>query len=75
MWFTTTTSNEAQLAHGTEDRRVDVDHAYRLKAMLDLHQVPVEWDLMQKTGHDFRTRDDAIRYYVRLRRFLAAHLQ
>ena len=63
------------LAHGIDDRRVDVDHAYRLKAMLDLHEIPVRWELMRNTGHDFPTRDDAIRYYVRLRRFLADHLQ
>jgi dipeptidyl aminopeptidase/acylaminoacyl peptidase len=63
------------LAHGIDDRRVDVDHAYRLKAMLDLHEAPVTWELMENTGHDFPTRDDAIRYYVHLRRFLADHLQ
>jgi dipeptidyl aminopeptidase/acylaminoacyl peptidase len=63
------------LAHGIDDRRVDVDHAYRLKAMLDLHETPVRWELMQDTGHEFPTRDDAIRYYVNLRRFLADHLQ
>jgi len=63
------------LAHGIDDRRVDVDHAYRLKAMLDLYGVPVIWELMEDTSHDFSTRDDAIRYYVHLRRFLAEHLQ
>lgn len=63
------------LAHGIDDRRVDVDHAYRLKAMLDLHEVPVNWELMENTGHGFPTRDAEIRYYVRLRRFLAEHLK
>jgi dienelactone hydrolase len=63
------------LAHGIDDRRVDVDHAYRLKAMLDLHEAPVLWELMKDTGHGFPTRDDEIRYQVHLRRFLADHLQ
>jgi dipeptidyl aminopeptidase/acylaminoacyl peptidase len=39
------------IVHGTEDRRVDVEHAYRLKAMLEAHGKTYSWHLMQGVGH------------------------
>jgi dipeptidyl aminopeptidase/acylaminoacyl peptidase len=63
------------LAHGLQDQRVDVDHAYRMKAMLELHGIPLRWDLMEDSGHGFPSNEAAIRYYVDLREFLAEHLR
>ena len=39
------------IVHGTEDRRVDVEHAYRLKAMLEAHGKRYSWHLMKGAGH------------------------
>lgn len=61
------------IAHGTEDRRVDVEHAYRMKAMLEAHGKQVEWFLLEKAGHS-PTRKQYARYIGRLRDFLRRHL-
>jgi len=63
------------LAHGAQDRRVDVDHAYRMKAMLELHDIPLRWELMEDYGHGFPSTEDEKNYYVDLREFLAEHLR
>ena len=63
------------LAHGVQDGRVDVDHAHRMKAMLELHEVPLRWELMEDFGHGFPSTDDEKRYYLDLRDFLADHLR
>jgi dipeptidyl aminopeptidase/acylaminoacyl peptidase len=34
-----------------DDRRVDVEHAYRLKAMLEAHGKPYSWLLLKGAGH------------------------
>lgn len=63
------------IAHGAHDRRVNVDHSYRLRAMLDLYGIPYRWRLLKESGHDFANQDAALRYYIELRRFLAEHLK
>jgi dipeptidyl aminopeptidase/acylaminoacyl peptidase len=63
------------IAHGAHDRRVDVDHAYRLRAMLDLYGIRYRWKLLKDSGHGFANQDAAMRYYIELRRFLAEHLK
>jgi len=39
------------IVHGSEDRRVDVEHAYRLKAMLEANGKRYSWSLMEGVGH------------------------
>jgi dipeptidyl aminopeptidase/acylaminoacyl peptidase len=39
------------IVHGTEDRRVDVEHAYRLKTALEAHGKPYSWYLLRGAGH------------------------
>ncbi len=39
------------IVHGTEDWRVDVEHAYRLKTMLEAHGKPYSWLLLKGAGH------------------------
>ncbi len=41
------------LLYGTEDRRVDPDHAFRLMAMLDLYRRPYAHHSVEGAGHDF----------------------
>jgi dipeptidyl aminopeptidase/acylaminoacyl peptidase len=39
------------IVHGTDDHRVDVEHAYRLKAMLEAHGKRYSWLLLKGAGH------------------------
>ena len=61
------------LVHGSADRRVDVEHAFRMRAMLDANRVPFEWLLIDEMGHS-PTAKQASRVLTRVRRFLRAHL-
>ncbi|HEY5658175.1 MAG TPA: alpha/beta fold hydrolase [Myxococcota bacterium] len=62
------------VAHGTWDRRVDIDHAFRLMAMLDLYRKPYEWMMIEEGRHSF-TIEQARSYYRMLANFLWKHLQ
>jgi dipeptidyl aminopeptidase/acylaminoacyl peptidase len=62
------------VAHGVFDTRVDVEHAFRLRAMLQLHGKPFEWELIPEMGHGFGSPEQAARYFERLRDFLSRHL-
>jgi dipeptidyl aminopeptidase/acylaminoacyl peptidase len=39
------------LGHGTEDRRVDIEHLYRMRAMLDAHGKQYETYVIDGVGH------------------------
>jgi dipeptidyl aminopeptidase/acylaminoacyl peptidase len=62
------------LAHGEWDRTVDLDHMIRMKLALALERVPLRLYTIPKTGHGFSSRDDAMRYWLSLREFLAEHI-
>lgn len=62
------------LAHGDWDRRVDRDHMVRMKLALDLESTSVRVVELRETGHGFRSRDDAIEFYMLLRSFLDEHI-
>jgi pimeloyl-ACP methyl ester carboxylesterase len=62
------------LVQGTEDPRVDVDHFYRMQAVLEALGKPFESYLMRGTGHGL-TRSEWIDYASRLRAFLVRHLE
>jgi len=63
------------LAHGEWDRTVDIEHMVRMKLALSLAKVPMRLYTIPKTGHGFSTRDDAVRYWLSLREFLAEYLR
>jgi dipeptidyl aminopeptidase/acylaminoacyl peptidase len=44
------------IVHGTEDRRVDIEHAYRLKAMLDAHGKTYNWRTLEGAGHSLNSK-------------------
>lgn len=62
------------VVQGLRDRRVDPDHAHRLIALLELHRKPFESLFIAEAEHSF-TREQAIRVYRKVRRFLTSHLQ
>lgn len=61
------------LAHAKQDRRVDVEHAYRMKAMLDAYGKEYVW-LLIEGGHS-PTREEYIRFIPNLSQFLRKHLE
>jgi dipeptidyl aminopeptidase/acylaminoacyl peptidase len=61
------------LIHGDRDVRVDVEHAYRMKAMLEAYGRAPQWMLIQEAVHDL-TRRQWIRLMERVLEFLDTHL-
>ncbi len=61
------------IAHAENDRRVDIEHAYRMKAMLEANEKDVEWMVLRETGHS-PSREELVRYVKVLRRFFELHL-
>jgi dipeptidyl aminopeptidase/acylaminoacyl peptidase len=61
------------ISHGWLDQRVDIDHTYRLMAMLDLHGKKYESWIFDRARHSFTLEQAAI-YYQELAAFLHQHL-
>lgn len=61
------------VAQGTDDERVDPEHAHRLRAMLIAHHKPFEW-LEVEGGEHSPTAPEWVRYASALRQFLQKHL-
>ena len=61
------------IAHGTDDHRVDIEHAYRLRLMLDAHGKRYDWLELTGAGHDL-SYEQSILFSGRLRGFLSTHL-
>ena len=62
------------LAHGSRDRRVDVEHAYRLKLMMEKAGKPLEWHVYPETGHGFDSASEQLTHIQRVMEFLRRHL-
>lgn len=61
------------IAYGTDDRRVDPDHAHRMLLMLDLYGKPHRYLEIEGAEHS-PNRDEWIIYARAVRRFLSEHL-
>jgi len=61
------------LIYGDQDRRVDLEHAYRMRAMLEAHGKPYEWMLLEGAGHE-PTPDQWEQMMRRVHGFLEKHL-
>ena len=61
------------LVHGDRDTRVDVEHADRMKAMLEVYGRPPEWMLLRDAGHT-PTRRQYMRLMERVLEFLDVQL-
>lgn len=61
------------IAFGTEDLRVDPEHAYRLRAMLELHAKRFQWVELPGAGHS-PNREQYVRFARYLRDFVRAEL-
>lgn len=62
------------LATGSDDRRVPLENATRMRSALREHGVPHEWVMYDAEVHGFSIDDHAVDFYTRVERFLAQHL-
>lgn len=62
------------LVHGEKDTVVDIEHAHRMKMMLDKHQKPYQWHIEPQGTHNFDTRKQQQAFFSRLAGFIGEHL-
>lgn len=58
------------IAQGAKDDRVDQEHAYRMKAVLEKQGKQVEFKIYQNAGHGFSYLDDDVDFYDSLVDFM-----
>lgn len=74
VYLTENLSRPLLVVHGTKDKIVDIEHAYRLKYVLDKNQKDYEWLELENSGHQFEHESDLIQVFETLATFLAKHL-
>lgn len=62
------------IIHGEKDEIVDIEHAYRLKRMLDRHGKPYDWHVYPDGTHDLATFANQSDMHSRVLSFLQTHL-
>ena len=62
------------IVHGADDEIVDVEHAWRLRRMLDRHGGDYEWHIYPESGHSFADLDETVDFHQRVEAFLYRHL-
>ena len=62
------------LAHGTDDRIVDIEHSWRLRMLLRLRGIDPEFVVIDDVGHGFEYVFEAQSLYEPLLAFLDEHL-
>lgn len=63
------------LAHGSQDRRVPLDHARKFRSAAEKAGVQVEWVGYVDEGHGFRSQANQADYWKRVEAFLARALE
>ena len=63
------------LVHGSQDRRVPMQNAERMRSALERNGKPVEWVSYPDEGHGFQYLENELDYYRRVEAFLARHLK
>ncbi len=62
------------IGHGSKDEVVDVEHAFRMKLMLEKHQKPFTWYINPEGEHSFADSKQASQYFERLLEFLHTNI-
>lgn len=62
------------VAHGINDRVVDVEHAYRMKLLLETKHDGFEWYLDDESGHNFTSHEKQRAFFEKLSDFLHQHI-
>ncbi|MCM2680045.1 alpha/beta hydrolase family protein [Echinimonas agarilytica] len=58
------------IVHGDEDSTVDVEHAWRMRLMLEKHNRPFEWHIEEGADHQLEEIDQQIAVFEKTRLFL-----
>lgn len=61
------------LMHGEEDLVVDPEHSWRLKRLLDKHQLAYEWLTIEEMGHSFEDAEQQRTAFGKATTFLQQH--
>ena len=51
------------IIHGEIDTVVDIEHAYRLKLLLEKNSKAFEWRIVPKMGHSFETAQQGLEVF------------
>jgi len=62
------------IVHGGEDFRVDIEHAKRLRAGLEVRDKPYEWLVKPDEGHGFYKPENRLELYERMLAFLGKYI-
>ena len=62
------------IIHGEDDERAPIEHAEKLKEMLDKHNHPYEWLVKDKEGHGFYNEDNILEANKKILSFLDKHI-
>lgn len=61
--------------HGDDDDVVDVEHAYRLKRMLEKYNKPFQWHIFHGANHNFSEVDETLELFSKVAVFVADHIK
>ena len=62
------------ITHGEKDQVVDVEHAYRMKLMLEKHSKEFEWYIEPDGSHSFDNKEETYRFFNRTITFLRKNI-
>jgi acetyl esterase/lipase len=74
VWRADALTVPVRLTHGKLDRRVDIEHAYRMKMRLEQLGKPFEWRVYADVGHGFTDARLAYEHARELADFLTEHI-
>jgi len=63
------------LAHGTEDMRAPIQHAYRMRDALEAADVEYEWYLERGEGHGFYSVENQVQLYDKIVSFVRRSIE
>ncbi|WNC67678.1 prolyl oligopeptidase family serine peptidase [Thalassotalea nanhaiensis] len=62
------------IGHGAKDEIVDIEHAYRMKLMLEKYNKPFEWLIDPEGTHSFGSPEQTVKFFDALLVFLNKHV-
>lgn len=62
------------ITHGDRDEVVDIEHAYRLKLLLDKYEKSYEWKVYPGVGHSHSKNEERIQFFTDVKDFLDSQL-
>jgi dipeptidyl aminopeptidase/acylaminoacyl peptidase len=67
-------NNPLLIIHGAKDETVDIEHAYRLKMMLEKYNKPFDWYIFPEGQHSFGNYEDQQLLFSKVKSFIDQQL-